>query len=207
MASAKTLPRIRATAADRREQILTEATRLIGQRGYNGFIIQELAQRCRLTNAGILHHFGSKENLLIALLQYRDQRSASAVTTEVGLALRDRRAVKLTLDEALALFHAIVASNVMQPELLRLYSVLSAEALDQTHPAHEYFVKREADALGAFAKIVAPHVKHPRSMARQMLALMAGLEQQWLRANQQFDLVAAWDDAATLLLQPNSSSR
>jgi AcrR family transcriptional regulator len=61
-----------------------QAIRIIGQRGYAGFGIQELAQRCQLTNAGLLYHFGSKDRLLIALLEDRDRRDA--VASIVGLA-------------------------------------------------------------------------------------------------------------------------
>jgi AcrR family transcriptional regulator len=37
--------------AERRQQIITEATRIIGQRGYYGFSMQELADSCGLTVA------------------------------------------------------------------------------------------------------------------------------------------------------------
>src|ERR1700741_3608955 len=53
----------------RRQQILDEAIRLIGQLGYQGFTVQELALRCSLTKGGLLHYFGSKEQLLVAILE------------------------------------------------------------------------------------------------------------------------------------------
>jgi hypothetical protein len=36
---------------------------------------------------------------------------------------------------------------------------------------------------------------HPGSMARQLLALMSGLEEQWLRDPDSMDLVQEWDRA------------
>ena len=65
---------VRTDAAVRRAQILDETMRIIGERGYHGFGIQELAKRCDLTKPGVLHHFGSKDQLLIALLNDRDAK-------------------------------------------------------------------------------------------------------------------------------------
>lgn len=59
---------------DRRLAILDEAIQIIGEQGYRGSSINDLAKRCGLTTAGLLHHFGSKDGLLIALLEERDRR-------------------------------------------------------------------------------------------------------------------------------------
>jgi AcrR family transcriptional regulator len=195
----KTRSRIRFDAEVRRAQIIDEATRIIGQRGYHGFSIQELAQRCGLTNAGLLHYFASKDQLLIEVLRDRDTRDAEAVTSVVGL-VHGGPHVDLPLDTLRNLFHAIVERNCTQPEIVRLYTVLKSEALDPSHPAHDYFLRREAASLDAFTQMVAPHVPQPRSAARLILAVIDGLEQQWLREGQAFDLVAEWDRAAAALL-------
>jgi AcrR family transcriptional regulator len=75
----------------RRAQILNEAVRLIGERGNYGFSIQELAQRRQLTNPGLLHYFGSKDKLLMALLEDRDRRDAEIIPGLAGLAGRSAR--------------------------------------------------------------------------------------------------------------------
>jgi hypothetical protein len=107
--------------------------------------------------------------------------------------------VALPLATIVDLLHAIVARNATQPEMVRLYAILQSEALDKTHPAYDYFLAREAATLGAITRLVAPHVEDARSTARQLLALMMGLEQQWLRADRAFDLAAEWDSAVRLL--------
>jgi AcrR family transcriptional regulator len=61
--------RSRPATMRRRNQILDETLRIVGQRGYHGFGISELAARCGLSKPGVLHHFGTKEQLLIALLE------------------------------------------------------------------------------------------------------------------------------------------
>jgi len=185
----------------RRAQIVDEAIRVIGQRGYHGFTVQELAQRCALTNGGVLYHFGSKEKLLVAVLEERDRRIAETITpASAGFPSQKSGRRALSLTAALQVLRLIMARCVTQPELVRLYAVLQSESLDHTHPAHDYFLRREAMALTEFTKMVAPHVAEPRSTARQIHALMDGLSLQWLRENLAFDMVAEWDRAIAMLL-------
>lgn len=188
--------RLRFKPEERVEQILDEAARLIGVRGYYGFTIQDLAQRCGLTNGGLLHYFGSKEGLLIALLKDRDRRDGEVVTAMAGW---ERGDVAHSFQSVLDLLHATVERNHTQPELIRLFAVLQTEAMNEGHPAYDYFLAREANTLDAFTQLLTPHVAQPRSVARQVAAIMMGLEQQWLRADQGFDLVAEWDRAAANL--------
>lgn len=203
MASQKKPVRSRSKPEQKRAQILGEATRIIGERGYNGFGIQELARCCQLTNAGLLHYFGSKDKLLIALLEERDRLDTEAVSSMLDVVVRclDDPG-EVPLDTVYKSMHAIVERNSTQPQLVRLYAVLGAEALNEGHPARDYFLSREARALDIFTRMVEAHVPDPRSTARQLLALMAGLESQWLRTNQGFDLVAEWDRGVSRILPP-----
>jgi AcrR family transcriptional regulator len=181
----------------RRAQILDEAITMIGERGYNGFAVQDLAQRCGLTNGGLLYHFGSKEQLLLAVLNERDRRLAGEVVAVHGQNLRsaDRKGAPLSV--VLEVLRSIVGRASATPELTRLYGVLQAEALSPLHPAHDYFVAREAGALEWFETLVGPHVANPPAVARQLHALMDGLALQWLRGGRTFDLIATWDQAVT----------
>ena len=64
--------RVREDPKVRRSQIVDEAIRIIGEYGYYGFTVQALAERCQLSNAGLLHYFGNKDDLLLALLDEPD---------------------------------------------------------------------------------------------------------------------------------------
>src|SRR6202011_3572049 len=99
------------------EQILNEALRIIAERGYNGFSIQELANRCGLTNAGLLHYFGSKDRLLIALLEDRDRRDSEAIASIAGFASEVKTPSELGLGTVVQLLRAIVERNCTQPEI------------------------------------------------------------------------------------------
>lgn len=183
---------------ERRSQILDEAARLIAQKGYYGFVVRECAERCGITEPGLLHHFGSKEKLLIAVLERRDRIDAEFIAAKTETSPGDRR--PLTRSQVLALLRTIVAYNSTKPELARLYVILKAEALNATHPAYGYFMTRQAAVLASFAQMLTPHVSDPAASAIELVALMQGLEQEWLRTGLGFDLVAAWDRAAGRLL-------
>jgi AcrR family transcriptional regulator len=184
----------------RREQILDEAIRIVGERGYYGFTVQELAQRCGLSNAGLLYHFGSKDQLLLEMLQEFERRETEVLTPLTALAAREAAPSESSGKALLDLLRTMVLRASTQPEMGRLYMVLQSETLDPAHPAHEGFRGREAITLNLFAKLVAPYVAEPRSSARQLLALMDGLAQQWVREDQGFDLIDEWDRALATVL-------
>ena len=54
----------------RYHEILERAARLIFQRGYDGTSMQEIAEACGLTKAGLYHHIETKEALLLAIMHY-----------------------------------------------------------------------------------------------------------------------------------------
>ena len=197
MSDVAVLPeRVRMRAGDRRAAVIDEAIRIIGEQGYNGFSINDLAKRCGLTTAGLLHHFNSKDGLLIALLEERDRRDHAAIAGRLEM----RRGQTLTREQALQVLHAIVRQNANQPHLVRLYAMLRVEALVQDHPAQKYFLERENGTRATIADMIANHVPDPAATARQLTATMHGLEVQWLREDCGFDLVEEWDAAAAKLL-------
>ncbi|MCZ9341172.1 TetR/AcrR family transcriptional regulator, partial [Streptomyces sp. TRM76130] len=63
----------------RREQILAVATEMFGDSGFRGVALADIAARVGISQPGLLHHFKSKEELLIAALERRDADSAQFV--------------------------------------------------------------------------------------------------------------------------------
>src|SRR2546426_2822250 len=55
---------------DRHRAILETAARVICERGYEGASIQDIAEACGLTKAGLYHHIRSKEHLLLEIQNY-----------------------------------------------------------------------------------------------------------------------------------------
>jgi AcrR family transcriptional regulator len=57
-------------ALDRRRAILETAARVICEKGYEGAGVQDIADACGLTKAGLYHHIRSKEHLLLEIMNY-----------------------------------------------------------------------------------------------------------------------------------------
>jgi TetR/AcrR family transcriptional regulator, cholesterol catabolism regulator len=58
------------TGDQRYHEILESAARLIFQSGYDATSMQEIAEACGLTKAGLYHHIKTKEALLLAIMHY-----------------------------------------------------------------------------------------------------------------------------------------
>lgn len=168
--------RPQARTAERREAVLQAALNVFGQRGYNKGTLAEVAARAGMTHAGVLHHFGSKQGLLVALLQYRDRQEAAEGAEQT-------RADARTL---LARVLDTVHTNITRPEVVRAHAVLSGESITQGHPAAPYFREHLAESRRTIARALAEatgrHREEPAltDAASAIIAFIDGLQVQWL---------------------------
>lgn len=176
--------RRRLRPAERREEILAAATELIAVSGFNGVPLFAFAAACGMTKAGLLHHFPSKEHLLTAVLERRDERDAAAVIT-TGEPAADAAAARATIS-------ALIDRNLRQRSIVQLYTVLSAEALDPAHPAHDYFRRRLAVSRTLLAERVFGWHPRPEMAAVELLAFLDGLQLNWFR-DPDIDFVGQWE--------------
>jgi len=170
--------------AARRAEILEAATELIAASGFNGVPLGAFAAACGMTKAGLLHHFPSKEHLLIAVLERRDERDVAAV---IGSA-------EPAADPATsrAVVSRLVERNLRQRSIVQLYTVLSAEALDPAHPAHDYFRRRLAASRALLARRLFAWHPAPETAAVELLAFLDGLQLNWFR-DPDIDFTAQWE--------------
>src|SRR5580658_9040189 len=63
---------VRTRGEESREAILAAARQLFGQRGFRGTSLASIAEAAGLSQPGLLHHFPSKTDLLLAVLASRD---------------------------------------------------------------------------------------------------------------------------------------
>ncbi|RKS79962.1 AcrR family transcriptional regulator [Motilibacter peucedani] len=180
---------------DRRAEIVEAATRLIADRGFRGVTLQAVADACGMTAAGVLHHMGTKDGILVAVLEHRDAVDA--------LAARERAAGET---DPRGFLDAVMLRNSSQPEIVRLYSVLAAEALTESHPAHAYFQKRYAVSRADIERYLTGRVEDPAAAAVHVLAVMDGLQLQWLRDPDGFDLLHHWAVLADAVLGPRRAA-
>ena len=123
----------------RREQIIGAATAVFAEYGYAGGSVRTIADRIGVSPASLLQHFGSKEGLLMAVLEDWDRRTVDAQLTDVT---------------GLDYFHRlpeVMAANVSNRGLLELFITMSAEASSPTHPAHAFIQRRYTDNLATLA--------------------------------------------------------
>lgn len=184
----------------RRDQIIEESIRIVGERGYFGFTVQELAQRCGISNAGLLYHFGSKDQLLLEMLQEFERREGEAIAELAREAEREGKRGGLSAAALLNLLRTMALRGTTQPEIGRLHLVLQSETLDPGHPAHALYKKRQAKMLAFFSNLISPHVETPRATARLLVAIADGLSLQWVREDGGFNFAAEWDRAILTLL-------
>lgn len=188
----------------RKAQILEHAIRIVGERGFYGFTLQDLAKSCGLTAGGLLYHFKTKEDLFVAVVAEYERRMGLGLAA-VGEHFGNESAEASPRIKALALLRSMVEQSAAEPELMRLFAVVQVEALHQAHPAHDYFAQLQHRIMAGLGRIVEGLTTEPEATAREIYALMVGLEYQWLRTEGTFDYPAAWDRAVAKLLPEDAS--
>ncbi|MEY4434381.1 MAG: hypothetical protein RIR16_421 [Actinomycetota bacterium] len=162
----------------RRESILSKAFEVFAKEGFRGGSLRQIAERAGISEAGLLHHFKSKGDLLTAVLDYRD------VGTEYNLMTDAAESGEKFILRWLEL----IEYNTANKGIVELFCILSAESTSPKHPAHGYFKNRYAEVLeistGYFQMLkdegmLKPKLE-PRDLARTLLALSDGLQVQWL---------------------------
>jgi AcrR family transcriptional regulator len=176
-----------AVTAARRQAILDAALQIFGASGYNGSSLKQVAEVVGITEAGILHHFKTKSELLLAVLEHRDDLSNEWFNDTINNSLAFIADWMLLLDY-----------NIAHPGIVELYTIISGEATSVSHPAHQYFQERyktvqefvEANFRGMLADgHLRPDAQTPFELAVHMTALSDGLQVQWL-LDRSIDMVA-----------------
>ncbi len=173
----------------RRREILDAAVEIFGSKGFVSGTLGDIADQVGMTHAGILHHFGSKDQLLLEVLKHRD---ASDVAHLDGQHIPD----------GMPLFQHLVRTaflNAQRAGIVQAYAVLSAESVTDAHPGREFFERRyrtlRAEVAHAFQVVCAEKgVADPQRIAdasAAILAVMDGLQVQWLLEPTALDLGAA----------------
>ncbi|MER5862982.1 TetR family transcriptional regulator [Kitasatospora sp. NPDC002040] len=188
---------VRSAAAGRRTEILRIAMETFATRGYHNASLAEIAERAGLTQAGVLHHFRSKTALLSGVLALRDESDIERLGVERprGLAFLD---------------HLVETArqNAEREGIVRLYAVLSAESVTDGHPAQSYFRERYRGLreMVTEALVEAAELGELRdgfdveSVASTIIAVMDGLQVQWLLEPAAVDMAEATRRAVDALL-------
>lgn len=180
----------------RRQEIIEAAFHSFSRGGFRSATMADIAVEVGLSEAGLLHHFPSKTDLLLAVLQEREERGRAV--------LEDQRRLGRSYVEA---FVEVLRANAATPALTQLFTVLGAESITDGHPAHDWFVRRyrhlvEEATTQLSLTLDTDHLPGgvtAETVARWLIALADGMRLQWLLEPDAVDRVEAVEQLAGLL--------
>lgn len=191
-------------SAAARDRLLHAALQAIAANGYHGSSLAAIAADAGLTPAGLLHHYPSKEQLLVAVLAERDRLDGARfhLGEARGLAALDRLV-------------ELVRHNMIVPGLVQAFTVLMGESVSADHPARSWFRdryprRRERLATALHAGIDAGEIRADvdcQALAAQVIAMMDGLQVQWALDPDHFDMAAVFADYVAALRRAITARR
>lgn len=170
-------PRVRA-------RILEAAAAVFSEAGYRATTMKEIAARAGISQRGLVHHFPTKDDLLVDVIRAHEEERA--------------RWLGATWDtDFFATSVAIARDNENKPGQVELHTLLSAEAVSPEHPAHEHYRRRYenyrtsvADAIGRLQSRGRARTEvDPEVLAQLFIALSDGIQIQWLYDRPHIDTV------------------
>jgi AcrR family transcriptional regulator len=196
-------PHVTSSRGDaRRRKIIQVATTMLARNGSRGTSLSEIASASGVSQAGLLHHFPSKEHLLHAVLDHRD-------AYENSLLWRNGPDPGIGIFDVIA---DIVADWSREPELVGLVAILVAENVGSEAVLKDRLTKKyretvdrleatlhSAQARGEVHAEVDVHLK-----AIEILAFLSGLEMAWL-VDQEIparDTARSWAESQKRALLP-----
>jgi AcrR family transcriptional regulator len=163
---------------ERRRAIVDAAVELFSRGGFQGTGVAAVADKVGITAPAVLHHFGSKEHLLLAVVEEFDRRSITLGVEVFGPGgletLRRLRRLAEGMEE--------------YPTHSALHLRLEAESLDVESPTHRYFVERaqfmrslveQAIRTGQQRREIRADAD-PAAKAAEVIAYLDGAARSWL---------------------------
>ena len=202
--------RVNTRGVERRKALVEAAVDLWSTTGWRGTGITVVAERAGVTPAGLLHHFGTKEAFLLAVVKELDLQTLARFD--------DRHSVGGL--EMLRMLPEMARQPAERPALWRLLLMLQAENFDSTSPAYEYFVGRQEVVHELLAAALRRGQESgevradadPRMVAAEILAFLLGLQVFREHGPFDIDLIAACEDfsrrmIADLAADPAAAAR
>lgn len=114
----------------KREEILVGLMNALARGELRNPPLRAVGQALGIEPAHILYYFGSREELMQAVIVRWDEDSVDRTG--------DAEAVKMDLGE----YVAAVGKNMTRPGIIHLYLAFAAEAVEPNHPAHDFIRQR-----------------------------------------------------------------
>ncbi len=115
-----------ATGHATKQLIVSRSSEAFAKKGFYGASMRAIAREAGVDHSTLLHHFGNKVALLLAVLEWHDLQS-----------MPDEVPTEITPELLVAGFTEVARQNEESPGLVALLSTLSAEAGTPGHPARD----------------------------------------------------------------------
>ena len=176
-----------AKGRERRDAILAAANEVFATRGFRGASLATIAKRVGMSEPGLLHHFASKEELLLELLKLRDQHDDERIAAGARRArARPGRPARAVPPERGAARHRAPLHHPRRGERRRRppRPRLVPRALPRAPRASS-----STGSPTSSARAASTPTSTPRCVASQILAMFDGLQIQWLLDPDGVDMV------------------
>lgn len=186
-------PRGASSAATRR-QVLDAATEVIGTNGYGATSMAAVAQAAGISPSGLAHYFSSREELLAAVLERRDELDHSSPEMHAAAQPGQPFACLRPMVE-------LARANMEREQMVRVFVAVTGEATHPEHPAHpwmrhHYIDLREEVERQVREEVAAGTLREDTPVERivaELYALMDGYQIRWL-LDESFDMAQALAD-------------
>jgi AcrR family transcriptional regulator len=182
--------------ARRKAAIIRAAARLFALNGYRDASLASIAGEAGLTPPGLLHHFPSKPELLLAVLRDRERRDKKMVAD----------VIETSPGDVVQVLQKLLAHNAAERTDSLLHVVVSAESTSPAHPAHDFFVARNTRVRNALCRSIGKQAGSDvteaelNALATISIAVMDGLQLQWL-LDPEVDMAANFEVFGGMLKQ------
>ncbi|MFE9623078.1 TetR/AcrR family transcriptional regulator [Streptomyces sp. NPDC006527] len=176
---------------ERRRAMVDAAIELFARQGVRGTGVAAIAERVGATPSALIHHFGSKDGLVRAVLEEADRRALERLSITQG--------AEPTLDEAFDWFiRDAEHTAATERDLAALHTTLTAENLEPGSVLHTWFRDRgralRAHLVCLFTRAAADGSAradvNPAVLAAETAAFIEGAHLLWLLDPEQVDLAS-----------------
>jgi TetR/AcrR family acrAB operon transcriptional repressor len=196
--------RTKEEAAKTRQDLLDAALSVFSQKGYEATRLEDVAQVADVTRGAIYHHFGSKADLFMALIEDASAQGGAVVQGAIAAGGTFDEITRRVLVRTMSLlegnrrFREIMALSLFKaggsPELETLTRQRHDQAIEQVKQLAGFF--QVGIGQGALRSDLDPEV-----MGRAFLAYQNGLAMLWLSNQEAFSIQAQAEQLAEAFLK------
>ncbi|MDE0546237.1 TetR/AcrR family transcriptional regulator [Microbacterium sp. C7(2022)] len=132
-----------ATGRATKKAIVAKAAEAFAQKGFYGASLRSIAREAGVDHSTLMHHFGNKTALLLAVIEWHDQQQ-----------FRAEFPMRISAEGLVDAFVNAAEANRATPGLVQLLSMLTAEAGAEDHPARPALQRRHKRLVTIFAWMI-----------------------------------------------------